>query len=167
MFNFNRQNLIFGIYLLVPVALAVYVTDHLKLPAWPAFMCMIFFFVEHMDVKKASHIVVGAVAGLGGIALFASALGVLSPLMGLEPGKIFYILALVYAIVAFGEMLPIVFNAYAFMFFTVGGLALEAPEPNPYLWMAMATVGGALLIGSVVLINKIMGAPHPAQPVAE
>ena len=167
MFKFNRQTLIFGIYLLVPVALAVYVTDYFKLPAWPAFMCMIFFFVEHMDMKKASHILVGAIAGLAGIALIGAALGVLSPIMGLEPGKIVYILALVYAIVAFGETLPIVFNAYAFMFFTVGGLGLEAPEPAPYLWMAMAAVGGGLLIGSVVLINKIMGAPHPEHPIAE
>ena len=167
MFKFNRQTLIFGIYLLVPVALGVYVTDYFKLPAWPAFMCMIFFFVEHMDVKKVSHILVGAVAGLAGIAFFATALGALSPIMGVEAGKITYILALVYAIVAFGDTLPIVFNAYAFMFFTVGGLGLEAPEPNAYLWMAMAAIGGALLIGSVVLINKIMGAPHPAQPIAE
>jgi hypothetical protein len=167
MFKFNRQTLIFGIYLLVPVALGVYITDYFKLPAWPAFMCMIFFFVEHMNTQKASHIIVGAIAGFAGIAFIGTAVGALAPIMGVEAGKILYILALVYAIVAFGETLPIVFNSYAFTFFTVGGLGLEAPEPNPYLWMAMAVVGGGLLIGSVVLINKMMGVSHPAQPLAE
>src|SRR2546430_12601688 len=39
-----------------------------------------------------------------------------------------YILAAVYAIFAFGEMIPLVLNNYTFMFFTVAGLALAAPN---------------------------------------
>ena len=43
--------------------------------------------------------------------------------------------------VAFGEMLPLVFNNYAFMYLTVTGLAVHLPEPQPFLWMAVAARG--------------------------
>jgi hypothetical protein len=66
------------------------------------------------------------------------------------------ILGIVYAIVAFGEMAPIFFNNYAFMYLTVTGLATHLPQPNPYLWMAVAAIGGAALIGGVIGIGKLM-----------
>ncbi len=162
MFKFNRHQLIFGIYLIILVAIAQYVADYLKLPAWPAYMAMIFFFVEHTNPQKAPHILVGGVAGVAAIMLFAPVIGFLAPYIGAEAAKIALIMALVYAIVAFGDTLPIIFNSYAFMFITVSGLALEAPEPNPYLWMAIVAIGGALLIGGVIGINKLMGAPPAA-----
>jgi hypothetical protein len=62
----------------------------------------------------------------------------------------------VYAIVAFGEMVPMLFNNYAFMYLTVTGLAMHLPQPNPYLWMAMAGIGGGVLIAGVVGIGKLM-----------
>ena len=67
-----------------------------------------------------------------------------------------YILGIVYAIVAFGEMAPMFFNNYAFMYLTVTGLAMHLPEPSPYLWMAMAGIGGGALIAGVVGIGKLM-----------
>jgi len=166
MFKFDRRNLVFGLYLLVLVAIAQYVTDYFNLPVWPAFMVMIFYFVEQMDAKKAPHILGGAVAGIAGILLFAPTIALLTPIIGAEAAKIGLILVLIYAIVAFGETLPIVFNSYAFMFLTVTGVAVAAPSPSPFLWMAMAAVGGAVLIGGVILISKIMGTPI-TQPVAE
>ena len=164
MFKFHRHTLIFGVYLIVLVGIFQYVADALALPAWPAYMAMIFFFVEHMDPKKASHILVGGVAGFAGILLFAPFIGFFSPMIGAEASKIALILILVYAIVALGESLPVVFNAYAFMFLTIAGLALEAPGPNVYEWMGITVIGGAILIGGVILINKIMGPPPPTTP---
>src|SRR5580693_8558321 len=160
--KFERHTLIFGLYLIVLVGIAQYVADYLKLPIWPAYMCMIFFFVDHMDVKKAPHIVVGAVAGIAAILLFAPVIGSLAPHIGAEAAKITLILALVYSIVAFNSSFPLVFNSYAFMFITVSGLALETTAPNPYLWMAVAAIGGSLLIAGVVLIGKIAGPPPNA-----
>jgi hypothetical protein len=65
----------------------------------------------------------------------------------------------VYAIVAFGAMLPLLFNNFAFMYLTVTGVAVQAPDPNPYLWMAVTGIGGALLIAGVVGIDKLMSPP--------
>ncbi|MFI5307598.1 MAG: hypothetical protein ACHQ53_09615 [Polyangiales bacterium] len=152
----DRQRLIFGLYLLVPIVVAEIATGRMKVPAWPAFLAMIFFFVEHMDVKKASHILVGGVFGIALILLAKPIIGLLAPLLGVELATVGFVVILVYSIVAFGEILPMFFNNYAFMYLTVTGIAVRLPNPNPFLWMAIAAVGGAFLIASVVGIGKLM-----------
>jgi hypothetical protein len=154
--KFDRQRLVFGLYLLVPIAVFEMVMGHLHLPAWPAFVAMVFFFAEHMDTKKALPILVGGAAGIGCILLARPFIAALAPVTGVVLGRLVYILVLVYAIVAFGEVVPMVFNNYAFMYLTITGLAVQLPQPNPFLWMAITVVGGALLIGSVMGIGILM-----------
>ena len=81
-----------------------------------------------------------------------------------EWGRLIYIVAAVYAIFAFGEMIPLVLNYYTFMFFTVAGLALAAPNPNPPLWLLMEAAGGGLLIGATIVAARTIGAPSTAEP---
>jgi hypothetical protein len=164
--KFDRQRLIFGLYLLVLIAAAELIVGRFKLPAWPAFIAMIFFFVEHMDVKKVAHIVVGGTFGIGLILLAKPIIGALAPLVGPELASLGFVLGLVYAIVAFGEMVPMFFNNYAFMTLTVTGLAAQQPNPNPFLWMAMSLVGGGLLIAGVVGIGKLMAPRAEAKQAA-
>lgn len=165
--KFDKQRLIFGLYLLVLIAAAEVVMGHLKLPAWPAFMAMIFFFEAHMDVKKVAHILVGGAFGIGLILLFKPVIGALAPALGVELATLALVLALVYAIVAFGEMLPVLFNNYAFMYLTVTGIAVLQPNPNPFVWMGMTLIGGAALIAGVVGILKLMApAAAKAQPAS-
>jgi hypothetical protein len=159
--GFNRQRLIFGAYLLVLIAIAELIAGEFQLPMWPAFMAMIFFFVEHMDPKKAPHILVGAVFGVACMLLAPPIVGALTPLLGFEAARLVFILGIVFAIVAFGEMLPLVFNNYAFMYLTVTALAMQLTHPNPYLWMAVAAVGGGLLIAGVIGIGRLVAAVHP------
>jgi hypothetical protein len=163
--TFNPQRMIFGLYLLVLIALAEVVIGHFALPAWPAFMAMIFFFVEHMDIKKAPSILVGGTFGIALIIVAKLMVTALAPALGLELAKLSFVLLVVYAIVALGELVPLLFNNYAFMYLTVSGVAAQLPEPKPLLWMAMSSLGGALLIAGVVAIGKWMtrGAPA-AQP---
>ncbi len=154
--KFDRHRLVFGLYLLVLIAAAVLISDRFKLPAWPAFMAMVFFFVEEMNTSKVPQILVGGMFGIGCILLATPIIGVLAPLIGVQYATLAYILVVVYAIVAFGEMLPLIFNNFAFMYLTVTGVAVQAPEPNPYLWMAVTGIGGALLIAGVIGIGKLM-----------
>jgi hypothetical protein len=42
------------------------------------------------------------------------------------------------------------------MYLTVTGLAMHLPQPDPYLWMAVAGIGGGALIAGVVGIVKLM-----------
>jgi hypothetical protein len=156
MLKFDRHRLVFGLYLLVLISVAVLVSEHFKLPSWPAFMAMIFFFLAEMDVKKVPHILVGGVFGIACILLAEPMIKALAPLIGVGFATLVYVLVVVYAIVAFGDMVPMVFNNYAFMYLTVTGVAVYAPNPKPFLWMAVAAIGGALLIAGVIGIVKIM-----------
>lgn len=164
--KFDKARLIFGLYLLVLIAVFHVATGHFHLPTWPAFIAMIFFFVEHMDPKKVPAILAGGVFGIALILLAKPIIGVLAPLVGMELGTLAFVLILVYAIVAFGEMVPLLFNNYAFLYLTVTGVAVTQPNPNPFLWMAMAAVGGALLIGGVMGIGKLMMAQAAAKQPA-
>jgi len=163
--KFNRRRLILGLYVLALIVITELVTGRLRLPAWPAFVAWVLFFGEHMSPKRAPHILIGAAAGIGLVMLAPIVIGLLAHLSGAEWGRLIYILAAVYAIFAFGEMIPLVLNNYTFMFFTVAGLALAAPNPNPQLWLLMAAAGGGLLIGATIVVGRIIGAPGAAEAV--
>jgi len=53
MAKLSKDRLIFGVFLIIVVALVEIISGKLGFPAWPAFMVMIFFFEAHMDIKKA------------------------------------------------------------------------------------------------------------------
>ncbi len=61
MAKLSKDRLIFGVPLIIVVALGMIILGKLGFPndTWPAFMVMIFFFEAHMDIKKAPHILVG------------------------------------------------------------------------------------------------------------
>jgi hypothetical protein len=158
--RFNRQRLIFGIYLIVLIAVAELLLGYLNLPEWPAFVALILFFIEHMDVKKVPNILVGAAVGIAFIILAPYGIGLLAHPLGAQWGQLTYILLVVYAIVAFGETLPLLFNNYAFMFLTISAVALEGPKPAPWVWMAMVVIGGGILIGGALLIIRVLRDRH-------
>jgi hypothetical protein len=161
--NFNRRRLILGLYVLALLVIIELVAGHLKLPAWPALVAWVLFFGEHMNPTRTPHILIGAATGIGLVMLAPIVIGLLAHLIGAEWGRLMYILAAVYAIFAFGEMIPLVLNNYTFMFFTVAGLALAAPNPNPQLWLLMEAAGGGLLIGATIVAGRIIGAPSAAE----
>ena len=161
--KFNRRRLILGLYVLALIVVTELLTGHFGLPAWPAFVAWVLFFVEHMNPKRAPHILVGAAAGIGLVMLAPTVIGLLAHLIGAEWGRLIYILAAVYAIFAFGEMIPLVLNSHTFMLFTVAGLALATPHPNPQLWLLMEAAGGGLLIGATIVVGRIIGAPSAAE----
>ena len=161
--KFNRHRLILGLCVLALIVITELVTHHFKLPAWPAYVAWVLFFVEHMNPKRAPHVLIGAAAGIGLVILAPSVIGLLAHLIGADWGRLIYILAAVYAIFALGEMIPLVLNSHTFMLFTVAGLALATPHPNPQLWLLMAAAGGGLLIGATIIAGRLIGAPTAAQ----
>jgi hypothetical protein len=161
--KFNRRRLILGLYVLALIVITELVTGHLALPAWPAFVAWVLFFGEHMNPKRTPHILIGAAAGIGLVMLAPIVIGLLAHLIGAEWGRLIYILAAVYAIFALGEMIPLALNYHTFMFFTVAGLALAAPNPNPQLWLLMEAAGGGLLIGATIVVGRIIGLPSAAE----
>ena len=160
--KFNRRRLILGLYVLALIVITELVTGYLQVPAWPAFVAWVLFFVEHMNPKRAPHVLIGAAAGIGLVMLAPLVISFLAHSIGADWARLIYILAAVYAIFALGEMIPLVLNSHTFMLFTVAGLALTAPHPNPQLWLLIEAVGGALLIGATIVVGRIIGVPGAA-----
>ena len=154
--RFNRRRLVFGLYLIILIAIAELVSGYLQVPGWPAFVALVLFFIDHMDVKKVPAILIGALVGIAMILIAPSAIALFARVLGPAWGQLAYILLAVYLIVALGEMLPLMFNSFAFMYLTIAAVALGAPNPNPYVWALVAVLGGAVLIAGAVLIEKMV-----------
>jgi hypothetical protein len=158
MAKLSPMRLIFGLFLIVLVVIGEIILDHFQLPTWPAFMIMIFFFVEHMDIKKAPNILVGGLFGIACLILAKFFVMALAPSLGPALPKLLFVVIIVYLIVALGEIIPLVFNNYAFMFLTVSVLAMKTPDPKPLVWMGVELIGGAIFIAGIMGILKIVGA---------
>jgi Protein of unknown function (DUF1097) len=155
---FNRSRLVFGLVVLACIVVTEFVAAYLKVPAWPAYIAWVLFFIEGMNPKKVPSILVGAAVGIGLILLAPYAIGFFAQWLGPDWGRLIYVLLAVYSIFAFGEVIPLLLNNYTFMFVTVAAIALGAPNPNPALWLVVAVVGGGLLIGGILMIGRWMGA---------
>jgi hypothetical protein len=58
MLKFDRNRLIFGLFLIILVAIGYLVMEALQVPTWPAFMVLIFFLMAKGDKKTALPILV-------------------------------------------------------------------------------------------------------------
>ncbi len=159
--KFNKERLIFGCLLVLLVVVFSLFFEHFHLPSWPAFMVMIFFIENHMDTKKVPHIIAGGILGVLSIIIVHIFSLIMVGILPESLAILLYVCAFIFAIVAFGEMFPIVFNNYAFMFFLVAGVAAEAAKaagvaPNPSLWISITLILGGALVGGVLGIIKLM-----------
>jgi hypothetical protein len=61
---FMKRSILFGFLLVAFIIVFEIILARLSLPAWPAFMVMIFFFVVHEDTKQSPNILIGGLAGI-------------------------------------------------------------------------------------------------------
>ncbi len=153
---FTRKGILFGFLLVAFIIVFEIILARLGLPAWPAFMVMIFFFVAHEDIKQAPHILIGGLTGIICVILIKKFIAGLEPFMGMEAAKLLFIGLFVYSIVLLKDTIPYVFNSYAFMFFLVAALAAHTPDPDPYIWMGVELVVGAIFIAGILGISKVV-----------
>ncbi|HON59845.1 MAG TPA: hypothetical protein PLT45_09970 [Smithella sp.] len=155
---FTKRNLLFGFLLVALVIAFEVIFFSLSLPAWPAFMVMIFFFVAHEDPRQAAPIVVGGLMGIFCIVLLEGFVEILQPLLGQPAAKFFFIGLFVYSIVLLKDALPYLFNSYAFMFFLVAALAKPGAGVSPWVWMSIELVVGVIFILGILGINRAVDA---------
>ena len=153
---FNGPRLVFGLFVLLFIIITEFVAAALKVPAWPAYLAWVLFFIADMDFGKVPQILVGGAVGILLVLAAPYVIGFLARAIGPEFGRLLYVLFAVYAIFAFGELIPLFLNNYTFMFVTVAAIALGAPDPNPPLWLAVELVGGGLLIGAILGTLKLL-----------
>jgi hypothetical protein len=152
---FSKQDVLFGFLLVAFIIVFEIILARLKLPAWPAFMVMIFFFVVHEDARLTPNILIGGLAGIICVILIKKFIAALEPFIGAEAAKLLFIGLFVYSIVLLKDAIPWVFNSFAFMFFLVAALALQTPNPNPYIWMGVEFIVGGIFIVGILGINKL------------
>lgn len=165
----KKERLVFGVYLLLLIVIIELLLHYFHLPAWPVFLVMIFFFESHMNTSRAPHLLVGAMVGVCCYVLTVLFVELTASQLGVETARLVFICAVVYAIVALGEIVPVVFNNYAFMFYLVSGLAARTDAgPQPLVWLALVAVGGGAVIAAILLINRLvrltLGAGTAARP---
>ena len=168
MAKFNKIRLFFGLLLIILIGIGEVIFHALHLPAWPAFFVMIFFFVEERKMKKVPNILLG---GAFGILLVIAAKYFVISLMGLGLAQFYafliFVMVFVYCIVALGEIIPWLFNNYAFMAILFAGQYMKTPEPqNPFVLAAILIIGGGIFIAGIIgigkIVIKVMGLP-PAE----
>ena len=155
---FTKKSLLFGFLLVAFIIVFEIILAALSLPAWPAFMVMIFFFVVHEDIKQAPNILIGGLAGILCMVLSEIFIEALIPVMGHEAAKLLFIGLFVYAIVLLKDAIPYVFNSYAFMFFLVSAIAQPSAKVSPFVWMGIELVVGLIFILGILGINRIVSA---------
>lgn len=130
---FSKANLVFLVLLLALIVAGFLVLEPMNLATWPAFMIMIFFFMAHMNIKEAPAILIGSAFGLLNLVLIVFWFDLTVPLFGgdmakftdphtveaMFQSKLIYVCIFVAAIVFLKDVIPWVFNNYAFMLFTV------------------------------------------------
>lgn len=152
----TKKNILFGFLLVAFVIIFEIVLARLNLPAWPAFMVMIIFFVVHEDIKQTPHILIGGLTGIFCVVFLAIFVDSLKTVMGHETAKLLFIGLFVYAIVLLKDAIPYIFNSHAFMFFLVSAIAKQTPNANPYVWMGVELVVGGIFILGILGINRLV-----------
>lgn len=175
---FNKMNIIFLILLLAIVMVGEFVLEGMHLPTWPAFIVMIFFFMAHMNMKEVPAILLGSAFGMINLILIESWVVSTVPLLGgnltkyTDPhtveaifySKLIYIALFISLIVFLKDILPWIFNNYAFMSFTIaaaisGGHTAAAIAAKTVAGHANAVVAAG---GDPAVIEAMKGATDKA-----
>ncbi|AFM40113.1 hypothetical protein Desaci_1074 [Desulfosporosinus acidiphilus SJ4] len=150
---FSKANLVFLVLLLALIMAGELVLEPMHLAAWPAFMIMIFYFMAHMNIKEAPAILLGSAFGILNLDLIVYWFNATVPLLGGDMSQftaphtvdavfhatLIYICIFVAAIVFLKDVIPWIFNNYAFMCFTV---AAAVSSGNTAAAIAAKTVAG-------------------------
>lgn len=153
----DRNKLLFGFLLIIIIAIGEIIFHLLHLPAWPAFLIMIFFFISHMDKKLILNMLAGGAFGIL-MTIVANYIITLLVTFGLDQFSAFliFVLVFVYSIVVLGEILPIFFNSYAFMSLLFTTTYMKTPNPqNAIVLTAILLIGGGIFIIAILGIAKI------------
>ena len=158
MARLDKSRLIFGLFLIIVIAIGEIVFHLLHVPSWPAYLIMIFFFMANMDKKQALNMLVG---GAFGILMIIIARFAIVALMGAGLDQfvstLIFIIIFVYCIVALGEVIPFLFNNYAFMAFLFTATYMTVPNPvNPFVLAAVLLAGGGIFILAILGIVKTL-----------
>lgn len=166
---FTLSTTVFLALLLTVVMVAEVVLHSAHLPTWPAFMVMIFFFFAHGDLKVAPSILIGGAFGIFNMVMITAFLPKVAPILfgsittvSLYHTKLIYICLFIACIVFLKDILPWIFNNYAFMLFTVCGAVHAGNTAAAGAAKAVAEVAAKAVAGNPEAVNAINAATAAA-----
>jgi len=123
--------------------------------AWPALLTLLCFFEKKGDVKNLGNIFAGAAAGLVMAGLAPSAARLIAPVTGAHVGMILIVFTMVFLIIILGDVAHLVFNNYAFFYFTIA--LIFGREQLTIQWLMVLAAGGVFFTGGVLVFAKLLG----------
>ncbi|MCT4635702.1 MAG: hypothetical protein N4A31_05640 [Rickettsiales bacterium] len=123
---------------------------------WPAYLVVIFFFNSHFDTSKLKSIFGGGTMGLILGYTFPIILSTLTPIIG--PEYAFYALIgiTLLAIIGLGPVADFLFNPVTFAYALLVLLNMGEVHEHIFTWLLTHFIGGALCIGGIYGVVKIM-----------
>lgn len=133
---------------------------------WPAFLVCVLFFLTGANPKSLISIVPGGVAGL----LYAKATEPFGNLIAtIVNNEQLGILLAVFTFIAVGialmEFIPAIFNNYLMLFWLVAMTFRE--NQHTLTWVLTAILGGAFVIGGLLIILRLLGVKHGEEHSAQ
>ncbi|MGB9809773.1 MAG: hypothetical protein ACPLSA_07030, partial [Caldanaerobacter sp.] len=152
--------IVMGLLIVAIVLVAFVIFEKFKIPSWPAYVAMILFFIVHEDVAMVPNIIVGGAFGIFCYFL----LGLFVKATAMSMGGIFlpiliFVGVFVFLIVLLTDILPYLFNSFAFLYFTTSTVAATgAHSPMMWVtWLGCEIIGGLLLIAGVIGSLRVVG----------
>lgn len=132
---------------------------------WPAFMPFVLFTVSGWKTNQLKYIFTGSISGvlLGAIAF--KSINYLVGNTGIYYMYMVPVFIVVFLLISLGEVLPMIFNNYAFCYYTV---AFASQKQATLEWMKVSLIGGIFFTGGLIVFFKLFlnGGPID-QPIVE
>ncbi|WP_018084313.1 hypothetical protein [Desulfurispora thermophila] len=154
--------IVMGLLIVAVVLVAFVIFEKFKISSWPAYVAMILFFIVHENVALVPNIIIGGAFGIFSYFL----LGLFVKATAMSMGGIFlpvliFVGVFVFLIVLLTDILPYLFNSFAFLYFTISTVASASEGAHAPLmwvrWVGCEIIGGLLLIAGVIGTLKVVG----------
>ncbi len=154
----TKQKVLFLVFLLILIVVGELFFHYFNFATWPAFLVMVLYLLGHMEEENTFPILIGGLVGILSVIPSKFFIIALTPAIGAFYAKLIFIVLFVTAIMLFKDVLPLIFNTYAFLFLIVTALAAGVQEPSPIQWVILQFVGGGIFIFAIRSIRKIVAA---------
>ena len=123
---------------------------------WPGFFIVLLYFIGKCEkLTDLKDIVIGGIVGILWSYGASLLIGLLVPFMGFLAAFTLGVAICVFVFVILGDVQPMLFNNYGFIYFLVAGLS---PQQKPVEWIAVLLIGGilfaVLVFGGIKLFLK-------------
>jgi hypothetical protein len=147
----TKAMLYIGLFVGIWIVVCLVILGALKIESgWPAFLTLPLIFLAGPTKDNVSKCFVGGASGLiitwlvtPVVAFLATSAG-----LGMTPAILLTIFLVLFVIIGLGSTVPMVFNNFNLIYFTV---AIIFPEQHTLLWIALLFLGGLVFTGGTLL----------------